>query len=75
MKKKNKMWQFDDMFEDFSLNRFMFFAFLSNENNMKFINNKSEVIKNNDKNNNEDENNKIIIKELKINYNLLMCQQ
>ena len=67
------MWQFNDMFEDFSLNKFLFFTFLSDENNMKFINNKLKVIKNNDENNDEDKNDKIMIKELKINYNLLTC--
>ena len=63
------------MSENFSLNKFMFSAFLLNENNMKFINNKLKMIKNNNENNDEDESNKIIIKELKINYNLSMCQQ
>ena len=62
------------MFENFSLNKFLFSTFLLNENDMKFINNKLKMTKNNDENNDEDENDKTMIKKLKINYNLLMCQ-
>ena len=72
-KKKNKMWQFNDMSEDFSLNKFLFSTSLLNENDMKFINNKLKMTKNNNENNDENENDKIMMKELKINYNLLMC--
>ena len=74
-KKKNKMWQFNNMFENLSLNKFMFSTFLLNENDMKFIDNKLKAVKNNDENNDENENNKTMMKELKISYNLLTCQQ
>ena len=72
-KKENEMWQFDDMFEDFLLNKFSFSVSLLNENDMKFIDNKLKMIKNNNEDNDENENDRIMIKELKINYNLLMC--
>ena len=62
------------MFEDFLLNKFMFSAFLLNENDMKFINNKLKMIKNNNKDNDKNKNDKTMMKELKINYNLLTCQ-
>ena len=63
------------MSENSSLNKFSFSTFLLNENNMKFIDNKLKVIKNNNENNDKNKNDKTMIKELKINYNLSACQQ
>ena len=63
------------MSENSSLNKFLFSASLLNENDMKFIDNKLKTVKNNNENNDENKNDKTMMKELKISYNLLMCQQ